>query len=232
MALSIVASAIAQGTTGGATTGGIDTSGSNLLVYGENYFTSAALTRTDSKGNTTISAIEHDNTTTKIGIRYVTNSPVVGSAHTYGVSAATSFPAVYMAGLSGAHATAPLDQINSNSTGSSVGSITTNPVTPVEGNEFVMSAFGDAWDNIDTISVGSIDKQLGFVGGTSFALGIGVEIQGGSPSTSNPSAAWSPNTVGANACIATFKSAGGAAAVLYPPWRHFDTTETIGVGAL
>lgn len=198
-----------------AITTGFDSSGADLLVYCECVLTGVTITRTDIKGNTPVSAVAHDNTVSKQNILYSVGTgglpPVVGLNHTYQISHASTanFPSCWMGAYSGAN-TAPLDIATGNGGSGTVPNLdaAAGNQTPSEGNELLVFSAGDAWDAVDTVSVGTIDAQGGLVGGTAFALCVATEIQT-SATARNPQFAWSPNARG-NAAIASFKKAAAA----------------------
>lgn len=195
------------------TTGGIDTTGANLIVISTvSYTPAAAPTISDSKGNTwTGLTSTYTSVLSRCRLYYCVN-PTVGSGHTF-TSAATA-PALCVYAYSGGKATSPFDA--ENGAGVSPGTtVAPGTVTPSEDNELVVCGFGAAGTTTPTIGGGfTIRDHVPFVSGQCYACDLADLIQT-SLAAANPT--W---TIGANlysaAAIACFKAepvAGGHPAV-------------------
>jgi hypothetical protein len=201
MAIAVVASAAADGTTGA-----IDTTGANLLVAIVNAETPAI---TDSKGNTwtslTLQTSAADN---KARLFYVAN-PTVGTGHTF--SATLSYQTVGVIAFSGAHASSPFDQQNGSAAGSSPAS--PGSITPSENNCVVVAGYGFG-KNANTFSVDggfTIAQSNTSVDAVSYGVVISYLIQT-TAAAANPAVTYTGSSGECNATIASFKVAAGGTA--------------------
>lgn len=180
MAIALVASV--HGTPGinGGASGAIDSSGANLLTVGVAYY--AGMTGfplasvTDSKGNTPYTALTNRGGVTYATARifYFTNTPTVGSSHTFTTSGNGSYPVINGRAWSGAHATAPFDaEAGGGDTSSSNTSQAAGSVTPAGDNE-VLYAF-----SATSVAINTTNETLstGFTGNlVRTAFGSGVNL--------------------------------------------------------
>jgi len=103
-----VAAGSANGTS--VTTGGVDTTGADLIVIVVGGGSSVAVAPTDSKSNTwtalTISKVDSGERCSM----FYCSAPVVGAAHTFSIPVtASSLPSICVAAFSGANTSGPLD---------------------------------------------------------------------------------------------------------------------------
>lgn len=193
------------GSTSPRTTSAIDTSGANILfVIATSIVSGSVLVITDSKSNTWTALTEYStsgNSRTRI---YYAINPNVGSGHTVTLtSAADIFACAWFVAFSGSAAT-PFDSENG-STGS--GQIFTNPVTPSENDELIITGFGTLSGTTPTVSDGVtlFTGATGLNGGNWYGGAAGYKIQTTAASI-NPQ--WSPSDDNSRV-IACFKMGTG-----------------------
>lgn len=199
-AWSLIANTGAAGTATTATTGGIDTTGANLLVaILVDYKGNPAATFTDSKGNTwTISAESFVASDTRARMAHCVPTSV-GSAHTFTLGAATlCYPAVCVSAFSGANAT-PLDQQNGNAaTGVS---IQPGSVTPSTSDQMIVTGLGCYGASPSINSAFTITNTVAYVADNNYCASLAYLNSG---SAQNPT--WSATgSSGMATRIATFK---------------------------
>jgi hypothetical protein len=179
------------------TTGGITTTGANLIVVAVGYLNSAgAGTLSDSNSNTWIALTPHTSSVNATKLYYSIN-PVVGVAHTFTVSGATNFPGIAVAAFSGA-ALLAFDQQNGANNGTGSLTLQTGSVSPSQNNELLITGISFNASNTASIDSGfGTPQQTNFASGSGFGIALSYIIQGTS-STKNPT--W---TVGLSTNMAT-----------------------------
>ncbi|MFM2357274.1 MAG: hypothetical protein RJA61_11 [Candidatus Parcubacteria bacterium] len=192
------------GSSGGnnVTTGAIDTTGANLIVVVVSWYSGAANTLSDSKGNTwtALTAYAAGNTQQRI---YYAYNPTVGSGHTF-TATNSSYPSIAVSAWSGA-ATSPYD-VENGSSGSGITSKQPGSVTPSENNELIITGLG--FDTSNTLSINSgftISNQLNYTVGNYMGGAMAYLVQTTSAAV-NPTWSWS-SSMGVSTGIATFKAA-------------------------
>lgn len=216
MAISLVAHDAAQGTTGGATTAGTDTTGATLLVVALTSFVGAAEpTLSDSYGNTWTPLTAATTGVSRTRFFYAA-APAVGVGHTVTVTGATSFPVVALLAFAGTGGS-PFDA----ESGGTFGTVTTAAaaaVTPAADGAAVVVAFGyevagapgsPALDGGFTVA-----DTLVNVAGTSFGTLTGYLIQT-TAALAGPTATWTTASAGTTA-TAAFAAGGGFDPALLP----------------
>lgn len=142
MAIALVRTAVGTFGSGGGTTGGVDTSGADLLVVGVNYHRSfvGATPLSDSKGNTWTLIDTADSGLGAIcRLYYCTPGGNVGTGHTF--STTTGFSNIFALAFSGARtATTPFDQSNKGS--NNTASVATGSITPSVNDCVVVTVYG------------------------------------------------------------------------------------------
>lgn len=198
------------------TTASVDTSGANLIVFFVHYRAASGIcTPGDSKGNTWIALTARTNTT-QAGIRiyYATNSPTVGSGHTF--SCTGDFATISVTSYSGAHATSPFDVENGAAADSSGATIQPGSVTPSVDNCVVVVGLTEG----NTPGGGGPTINGSFSAVTYTAFNAGTSARGGAVSrwiqttatATNPT--WTVSGVLEYAtAIAVFKPAAAGGAV-------------------
>lgn len=108
----LIASASASGNVDtDAVTGGIDTTGANLIIFGLAYNSgTVADDVADSNGNTWTEIVARGNNGRRLHLYYCLD-PTVGSGHTF--TGASRYPSICVAAYSGAAASSVLDQFTS-----------------------------------------------------------------------------------------------------------------------
>lgn len=211
MAIALVANAVAGGING-ATTGGINTTGADLLVIAVGHYAGTP-TVSDSNGNTWTPLTQYGASGNRSRIHWCV--PVtVGAGHTFTVTGAGLVPAIAVLAFSGAYAT-PYDTENgatSNQTGS---------VTPSEDNEVLVSTL--CFYPSGTLSIDSsftISDQLDYNASVSMGIGMAYQIQT-TATARNPT--WSTTTSfsESSSAIATFKAAAGGGGPSGSPWNYY-----------
>ena len=228
MSISVVASVGAGGTQYGVTSSSLDTTGADLLICVASWYYAVNSTDTmsDSKGNTWTALTLSGTTTSRCRIFYSTNSPTVGSGHTFTFSPGGSgagyaiYPSINVLAVSGAHATSPFDQQNTNS-GSGT-SLSTGSVTPTENSELLIAGIVRGQANSASIDGGfTISSQVNYNGGMNMGGALAYLIQS-TAAAANPSFSRISNDSLSRTVIATFKAAspgGGGGSIL--PFMNF-----------
>lgn len=181
MSIALVDHKIAGGSaTNTTTSAAMNSTNANFLSVGYNFYNVLNIPAlSDSKGNTftTTLSVEHSDTALTQGFYYASGTPVVGSSHTFTLSAALAcYPSISPAAFSGVKTTSPIDQQNNNKTASST-TLAVGSVTPSEDNELLLACCADSWTGTVTVNAGSMLDQLAAVGGFSYALATAYEIQ-------------------------------------------------------
>jgi hypothetical protein len=210
--ITLVASAIANGTTSGATTSAVDTTGANLLVLTVAYSSTSGPTPLDSKNNiwTPLTAqATVSGSGQKIQIYYVTPSPVVGSGHTFSIGGTSSLGTIAIQAFSGVRSSSAYDQQNGTATTTGsfvVSSLQPGSITPSEGGQlFVAAICTGSTSSLPTLDSGYTDTgKLMQVNGQSYGLATAYLVY---PSNDphNPTWTWVSNNNAATV-IATFRS--------------------------
>jgi hypothetical protein len=169
-----------SGDNNNVTTAGIDTTGAKLIVVAAAY--SAAITLTDSNGNTWTALTAQQSATHASRLYYCVN-PVVGAGHTFTLSSTGGFPSLAVAAYSGA-ASSPFDQQNGSFANAST---TAQPgsVTPTSRDQLLIT--GLSYNSAAAASVDSGFTLLESQGVTANAWGIGMaELIQTAPAAVNP----------------------------------------------
>lgn len=201
-------------------TSAIDTTGADFLVALVGYFNgvNAPGSVTDSKGNswTALTAYLCAGTT-QFGQLWYCKNPIVGSGHTFSFGAAVTYPCIFVEAWSGADLTSPFDL--ETGTASIAGDPTAQPgnLTPSVNNCLVIAAV--IYPQADISDVASVDSSFTLGGhntsGILTNLGGGIAYQVQTTATlRNPAFTAATGAPRAAAMIASFKSAGAAAATV------------------
>jgi hypothetical protein len=159
-------------------TAAIDTTGATLLVVVVSQSNGAAFgTLSDSKGNTTWTALTPQNVGMRETISYVTN-PTVGTGHTVTyTSSATDYPSICVAAFGGVATATPLDQQVGSST-DGVLSLTPGSVTPTQANALVISGLANNQPGSFTITGGfTITNEAQHTAGLNYGSALAYLIQ-------------------------------------------------------
>ena len=209
MAIALVTHTAVAGNPSGATTGSINTTGANLIVFCIASYISSTLSISDSKGNTWSTLTRYWNAATEnvsILIAYC-YGPSVGSGHTFSVSGGSSYASIAVAAFSGAPAS-PLDQQNGSDASGSSSTVQPGSITPTQNNELIVSAVGiDGNGNTPTVDSSiSITDTAAWSGGNNFGISLGYRVQSAAAAI-NPTWTLSGSSPGMAPAIASFKSA-------------------------
>ncbi len=204
MTIALLTHTSKQGSSTTVTTNAIDTSGANLIVVMRCMQNEQNMT--DSASNTWTSAVNLSNTS-ETRMLYCL-APTTSTTHTF--TQTGSFPALAVACFSGVKTSSPLDQTASHGVNTSTTNAT-GSITPSENNELLVFGDADAWTGSVSVNVGAILEQLALVGGTSFAISIGYEIQ---TTATARNVTWTQSNSRTGALVASFKSAPAAAGLL------------------
>lgn len=192
----------AQGTSSTVTTGSIDTTGMSFsaIVLG----TGNATTPTDSKSNT-YSPLTKRGANPNERMWYNEN-PAVGSGHTFtSPSVASSFPALCALTFSGTLTSGAFDaEVGS----SSVSPASTGSLTPGGNGYLLIYGMECDYNNLPSVSVGTLSDALGFNGGVSYGATAYYEIQGTAAARNATFTCSGPGSL-MNVAAASFKPAGG-----------------------
>lgn len=200
------AAATSDGSAGSfATTGAIDTTGSNLIVINiGTYGGLSAGVPTDSKSNTWTGLTGKGGS---YGSRFFyCYNPTVGSGHTFTISiglAPPFYPCIFVAAFSDS-LSSPFDQENG-ATGGSGTTLNTGSITPSQANEIIVTGFCFNTSSAIAISLGlTISDQKPAV---PFSTGGAMAyLFQGSAAAINPQWSWTGSDASA-AVIASFKAA-------------------------
>lgn len=191
------------------TTSGIDTSGMSFLCVAVADYNGVAVgTLSDSKGNTWTALTTYTGTYSRMVLYYVnSNTPTVGTGHTFTYTRTGSFPAICVISASGT-AAAPFDVQNGASAPfTSAGPLATGSVTPTYHNSLIIS--GNCNDSpAQTHSINSsftITNQQLWGSGTNDGCAMAYKIQT-TATAENPQWSW-PSATGVSVAIAVFKEA-------------------------
>lgn len=214
MAYALVANVAAGATDGGnnVTTGGVDTSGADLLIVAVASYDGGGviptITVSDSKSNTWTPLTRTGAGDVVLCRFYYCVGGTVGGSHTFTASSTGGFPTVLAAAFSGAHAS-PFDQETAGAHGSGITSIQPGSVTPGEDNELLVSVVGLNAANTISINGGFTESdEVAYSSGNHFGASLAYLIQT-SAAAANPTWSWASSTAGATT-IATFKAAAAA----------------------
>src|SRR3990167_999594 len=213
MAISLVASAEGGGLST-ATTSAIDTTGATLLIIVcTRDVTSSAVAPTDNKGNTwtqlTAQTIADNNA---LSIWYVnSNTPTVGSGHTFDYSASVEFNELAVFTFSGSVAS-PFDVQNGATVAGSSTTIQPGSITPSEDNTVVISGASGPFGSNEW----SVDGEFNAItmgDYTAWTLGAAYLIQT-SAAAANPTWTFPTSIANKISVIASFKASGGGGAAV------------------
>ncbi len=209
MAITLVTHGGASLGTNGGTSGSIDTSGADLLVVVENYYSVGGPgVVTDSKGNGAnwTKLTQQDGLEIGCVIWYVKN-PSVGSGHTFTVTGTSSFSAIEFASFAGCDVSSPFDQQNGIATDAALTTIQIGSVTPsTNGQLLIMGVSLSQSTPSCSIDIGTmLDETSGL---STYTGAMAYQIQT-TATARNPT--WTHVSSRASAVIATFKAvaAGG-----------------------
>lgn len=215
MTWAVVASVAASGTSNAVTSGGINTTGADLIVVTtSDYDGVAATSLTDSKSNTWTKLTTRDSAgLTGRNVIYYCYNPIVGSGHTFSLSQSISFPALSAIAFSGSAST-PFD-VENGATNSSSNTIATGSITPSQNGEMVVA--GVNWNDGgshpgSTVSITAsmtIPVQTPPVSGSCFGSAIAYIAQN-TAAAINPTWTSTGDALGMAATIASFKGVAAA----------------------
>jgi hypothetical protein len=207
----VALSAVATGASG-ATTTGVDTTGSNLLVVPVASYSTGA-TVTDNKGNTYTPLTQYGGGGSLSQIWYCL-SPVVGTGHTVTVGSSSTYSGLCLVGYSGV---AALDT-STGSFGAAPGSI-----TPAGANELfvAVAATGSGGADITGCSGLTLVAHAAYSGGVNTAFGF-AEIIATNSAAQNPTFTSSAGTPTSAMAAFTAAAGGGGGSIILPPYL-FDT---------
>lgn len=208
MAFALVASVTAEGSSTGATSSGIDTTGANLITISVGSF-NAAVTVSDSKSNTYTKRTPRVNASSGIACLYDCLNPTVGTGHTFTVSGTGIYAGLVASAFSGAHATASFD-VENGAVGASATTYQPGSITPsVDGSLVVFAGpAGGASSNLSAVSVGTIAGTTVGTSSTDYSIGLAYYVQTTAASI-NPTLTTVSATVWSGV-IASYKPAAGA----------------------
>lgn len=182
MTIALVTSAKAGGLNGG-TTSGVDTTGATLLVMVVARNPAAAVTVSDSYGNTWTAlteALDGTNAHVKHRIYYAAN-PTVGTGHTFTISGATTASALIASAWSGVDTTSPFDVESGYADSSSYSTAThgAGTLTPTNNNSLVICgvAIGGAVTSFAAAGGNTLLDLQAFNSGNSWGVGASYAIQ-------------------------------------------------------
>lgn len=199
-----VSAAITSGVS--VTSGAVNTSTANLLVFGLSYYTGQGCTVSDSKSNTwtglTISATAAQQ---RARIWYSIN-PTVGTGHTFtgDGGSVTSYQSLFIQAFSLADISAPFDQ--ENGAEATATTLQTGSVTPTSNNQIIVALLADVAAASQTIDSGfTITDQQALSGGVHYGGAMAYLLQGTAAAV-NPTWSWGGASLDNCARIATFKT--------------------------
>lgn len=221
MAYSLLVHA-AAGAVSNATTAGIDTTGTNLIVVGISQYQAVTIgSLSDSKGNTWTPLTAQSILNSQYCQLFYCFGPTVGSGHTFTWNGTSNFGSIAVAGFSGA-AASPFDQQNG-ATNKGVTTLQTGSVTPSVANELIITACSFGASGVASINSGfAITDQINYLSGTREGVALAYLIQT-TATAENPT--W---TSGASndiaAVIETFEAASGGGSTIV----HRRTLSALG----
>lgn len=186
------------GSTNGATSPAIDTTGATLLVVGVSYLQSAAApTISDSKGNTWTALTQRVGGNVHNSRLYYCENPTVGTGHTFTMTGTGSKALFGVQAFSGTKNAAVFDAENGGTSGVALTSKATGSVTPAANNSVLVALLGLDLNiaNVPAIDSGFTitDKQAPNAGSTGeIGFGMAYLIQG-TAAAINPTWSWSAN---------------------------------------
>lgn len=199
MAITLVTN-VSQDLTAGSSTSAIDTTGANLLVAGQSYFSSVP-TLADSKSNTWTFVQTNNYFGTAFLDSYYVSAPTVGSGHTF--QTVTNASAISVGAFAGVATSSPLD----GSVGNTVTGTTTiqaGNITPSVDNCLVVALL--YYEN-DTPSISAGFTLLSnAVGGSGTAIAYQIQT---TATTVNPTWTLSASNTRLDAQLIVFKPASG-----------------------
>lgn len=209
-AIAVVAHGCNSGTSSTtASVTGLNTTGATFFIVSEQYFTGGGSvdTPTDTGSNTWTGATNWQNTVNgnAQGTRfYYVANPTTNASHTFTVTSGNStFPSLCVAAFSGTLTSVPIDAENGSGNGSSVTSIATGSVLPVQNSELLVTSCQiKASSGVVTIDSGFTIADTSY-NSTNSGNSIAYLVQT-SASSVNPTWSFPSNSVGTN--IATFKA--------------------------
>lgn len=219
MATLVAHTAQGSANTNGFTSGSIDTTGANLLIFILSN-SDATGTLSDSKGNTYTLVANNGGFGLFSGISYCKN-PAVGTGHTFTVTCTATSPALAIQAWSSMDTTSPLDVFNS-AASNGTNALQTGSITPGSANEVLVTSLHNQETAATTFTINlgfTISDQMIQVNGGHHGVAAAYLIQT-TATAENPT--WSDPT-GTNmygAVIASFKSASAAVQVPYNPWMQ------------
>jgi hypothetical protein len=207
---------------GSATTGAVDTTGSDILFIGIVRLNSPVSNPVDSAGNTYVLVEDISGGAGEHAALYyasaTTGSFATSASHTFTSTFAGSnnFPSMYAQAFSGS-AASPVDQVNQSGQAGAVTSVQPGSVTPGQAGELIVTVVGINGTN----TTGSVAVDSSFTitdvlaqTGVSYGGAMAYLVQGGAAAV-NPTWSWTPACTDASSVIATFKGV-GTGDVLYP----------------
>lgn len=229
MPIALVSKVTAAGLDG-ATTASIDTTGATLLVIAVSY--GAAITVSDSKGNTWTALTERNATSFQHRIYYVAN-PTVGTGHTFTVSGSSVAAAFSASAWSGVVTTSPFDtQQGGVATTATVAGIGSANLVPSEANELIFASVGflDSVSGFGANTGFTLVDHVNFSSGSNYGFGAVYQVQTTATTISNATVVsqWTGSTTAAVAS-ATFKE--GAAPGATATTLGGPTSGTVGVAS-
>lgn len=211
MAIAYVAGVTGAGANA-TTSGAIDTTGANLLVMVQSFYTGgSAPAASDSKSNTWTKLTEWGGAGTEACAIWYAKNATVGSGHTFTGGATGAFTAFSVFSFSGCDTTAPFDLENGSTTVTNT-TVQSGAITPSANNYLVVAGTMNAGSVISSIDGGfSAIQKVDYAGGTNEGCGASYLIQT-TATTANPTWTHSVSTH-LIAVIASFKvSSGGTPA--------------------
>jgi hypothetical protein len=201
--------------TNGFTTGAIDTTGANFIVVGVHLGGGGTGALSDSKSNTWTGLTQYNSGNGFYVQLFYSESPTVGSGHTFSISGSANYPSLTMAAFSGV-ASSSFDVQNGNGIGFGH-PISTGSVTPGQANELLIAAL--SYNVHSAASIGSGFTLVENVFSPSFGYvesGLAYLIET-TATAQNPSFSWGATDSQASAAIASFKAAAAAAGLSAGP---------------
>jgi hypothetical protein len=218
VAYALVAHSTIAGTNGG-TSGAIDTSGANLLIFGLAYVNAGSVAASDSKSNTWADLTDPGPSSPQGRISYAKNA-TTGASHTGTGTGSGVFLGACFAAFSGADTASPFDQ-QSTGLGAGLTSLQAGSILPGSDNQLIiatLSGFGQSSIAID--SGFTIIDTVVSSGGTNYGCATAYKIQTTAIAV-NPTWSWTGSTA-ATAEIASFKA---GAAASFPPELFLRPTD-------
>lgn len=210
MTIAFVSSTAKQGARNGVTTDAIDTTGANLVVIHIAWYSVTSPSISDNQGNTWTALTTH-NVASDCGSKlYYCLNPTTSASHTFTFGPANVYGGLVVAAFSGVKVSSAFD-VQNGANSSSASALSTGSVTPSEDGELVIFGAGKGGNTttVNATDVGSITGSFAGITATTYANGLGYEIQT-TATARNPSLSGS-GTSSMAASIATFKAEPAAA---------------------